>query len=226
MLDVLSRLKRRWRDGPAGNPPTLSPAEGYRRWAPAYGVEPNAFQRLEAEVLERLLPELRGQAVLDLGCGRGRIAALAVADDAARVVATDLSLAMLAGSPASAEHVQRLASALPALPFRPASFDTVVCALVLGHVADLGAALAAIAAVLRPGGCLVLSDFHPSASLRGWERTFVDPESGRSFAIEHHLHLLADYQTAFRDQGLRLEALEEPTWEGTPVAFVMRARKE
>jgi malonyl-CoA O-methyltransferase len=222
VANLLSRLKRRWQ---TQKPATLSPAEGYRRWAPAYGVEPNAFQTLEAEALERLLPELRGQAVLDLGCGRGRIAALAVAAGAARVVAADLSLAMLAGIPPSDRPVRRLASALPALPFRPASFNTVVCALVLGHVADLGAALAAIVAVLRPGGSLVLSDFHPSATQRGWERTFVDPESGRSFAIEHHLHLLADYRAAFVDQGLRLEALEEPAWDGTPVAFVMRARK-
>lgn len=225
MLNVISRLKRRWRGAQVSTPTTLSPEEGYRRWAPAYGVEPNAFQRIEAEALERLLPELGGRDVLDLGCGRGRIAALAVAAGAARVVAADLSLAMLVGIPPSDRPVRRLASALPALPFRPASFDNVVCALVLGHVADLDAALAAITAILRPGGCLLLSDFHPSATERGWERTFVDPESGRSFAIEHHLHLLADYRAAFVDRGLRLEALEEPTWDGTPVAFVMRARK-
>ncbi len=206
-------------------PPTLSPTEGYRRWAPVYGVEPNAFQRLEAEVLEGLLPELRGQKVLDLGCGKGRIAELAVDAGAARVVATDLSLAMLASNPAR-DGIQRLASALPSLPFRPASFDIVVCALVLGHVADLGAALTGLAAILRPGGFLVLSDFHPDATQRGWQRTFIDPESGRSFAIEHHLHRLSDYRTLLGEQGLRIEALEEPAWEGTRVAFVMRARKQ
>jgi len=176
-------------------------------------------------VLERLLPELGGREVLDLGCGKGRIAAVAAAAGASRVVAADLSLAMLTGGKAE-DGIRRLASALPALPFRPASFDVVVCALVLGHVADLGAALAAIAAVLRRGGWLVLSDFHPEATRRGWERTFADPDSGRSFAIEHHLHLLSDYRAACRDRGLRLEALEEPAWDGTPVAFVLRARKK
>lgn len=220
MPGLLSRLKRRWR---TAEPPILSPAEGYRRWAPSYGVEPNTFQRLEAEVLERLLPDLDGRAVLDLGCGRGRIARLAASAGAARVVAADLSLAMLAESAAKA--VRRVASALPCLPFRPASFDIVVCALVLGHVADLGAALASIAAVLRPGGLLVLSDFHPAAMQRGWRRTFVDPDSGQSFAIENHLHPLADYRAALRREGLRIEALEEPAWEGTPVAFAIRTRK-
>jgi malonyl-CoA O-methyltransferase len=219
--NLWSRLRRRL---PRRRRPALSPAEGYRRWAPSYGVEPNAFQRLEAEVMGRLLPELGGRSVLDLGCGRGRIAALAASSGAARVVAADLALAMLAGV-AAVDGVRRVAGALPALPFRPASFDAVVCALVLGHVADLGAALAAIAVVLRPGGCLVLSDFHPDATKRGWQRTFVDPDSGRSFAIEHHLHLLADYRAALRGRGLRLEALEEAAWEGTPVAFVLRARK-
>lgn len=115
---------------------------------------------------------------------------------------------------------------MPALPFRPASFDAVICALVLGHVRDLPPAVEAISGVIRPGGLLLISDFHPFATLRGWQRTFVDAESGETFAVEHHLHLFADYLAIFARVGLRLEALEEPCWEGFPVAFVLRARKE
>ena len=31
----------------------LTPSEGYRRWAGSYGREPNAFQEMEAPILER-----------------------------------------------------------------------------------------------------------------------------------------------------------------------------
>lgn len=229
MWNLLTRLKRIRLKRRGVTPLELPPGEGYRRWAADYGDEPNAFQQLEAPVLERLLPDLRGQAVLDLGCGKGRIARLALERGASRVMAADLSLAMLSdrrnfraarGAPA------RLACALPALPLRPRSFDTVVCALVLGHVAELTDAVAAMAGVLRPGGFLVCSDFHPSATLKGWRRTFVDPESGETCAVRQHLHLFGDYVTAFRKTGLRLEALEEPCWRGFPVAFVLQARKE
>ncbi|HEX9737405.1 MAG TPA: class I SAM-dependent methyltransferase [Thermoanaerobaculia bacterium] len=212
-IRILGRLARRKRR-------PLDPAEAYRRWAADYGREHNAFQELEAGALERLLPALDGRAVLDAGGGKGRVAALALARGASRAVAADFSLAMLAG--ARAGH--RVAADVGALPFLPETFDVVVCALVLGHVADLDRALAALAAVLRPGGHLLISDFHPFATLRGWQRTFTDGR-GRTHAIEQHLHLFADYVGAFRRLGLALEELEEPCWGGSPVVFAMRARK-
>ena len=180
---------RRWRLD------QISPAEGYRRWAPEYGREPNAFQRLEAEALERLLPDVTGHRVLDLGCGKGRVGGLALERGASRVIAADLSLAMLGRAAIGAPKLA--ATAGGPLPFRPATFDTVVCALVLGHVDDLALALRSMADVLRPEGYLVLSDFHPYATLRGWQRTFVDPTSGATRAIVQHLHMLSDYVTAF-----------------------------
>lgn len=214
-LRILKRLARWRRRRP------LAPAEGYRRWAAAgYGREPNAFQELEAAALERLLPDLDGRDVLDAGGGRGRVAELALARGARRAVTSDFSLAMLRG----ARPRQRTAADVRALPFRRDAFDVVVCALVLGHVADLDCALEALAAVLRPGGRLLVSDFHPFATLRGWQRTFTDAR-GRSHAIEQHLHLFSDYVDAFGRLGLTLEALAEPRWQGSPVVFVMRARK-
>ena len=204
--------------------PEVSPAEGYRRWAVDYGAEPNAFQRLEATALERLLPEVSGRRVLDLGGGRGRVCRRVLERGAARAVAADLTLAMLTG-PEAFPGPRLAASAGDPLPFRDGSFDLVVCALVLGHVEDLDRALAASAAVLAPGGHLLISDFHPFATLRGWQRTFVDPESGETRAIAQHLHLFADYLGAFRREGLTVEALEEPLWQGSPVVFILRARK-
>lgn len=201
--------------------PRLAPAAAYRLWAADYGREANAFQTLEDEARRRLLPPLKGRTVLDVGCGKGRAASLALERGARRVVAADFSLAMLAGAD---RRARRLACDVRALPFRTAGFDAVVCALVLGHVAELESALASLAAVTRSGGWLVISDFHPFATLRGWQRTFVDAR-GRSFAIEQHLHLFSDYVAAFARLGLVLEALEEPRWEGTPVVFVLRARK-
>lgn len=215
----------KWLTRREGSPiPELSPAEGYRRWAADYGREPNPFQQLEAQALQRLLPDVAGRRVLDLGGGKGRACRLALERGASRAITADLSPAMLVG-PDAFPGPKLVASASGPLPFRPASFDVVVCALVLGHVEDLDRALAAMSAVLRPGGHLLLSDFHPYATLRGWQRTFVDPERGETCAIAQHLHLLSDYVRVLGYEGLTVEALEEPRWEGSPVAFVLRARK-
>ena len=43
------------------------------------------------------------------------------------------------------------------LPFRAASFDTVLCTHVLVHVPEPGRAFAEMARVLKPGGCLIQS---------------------------------------------------------------------
>lgn len=202
----------------------LSPIEGYRRWAPDYGREPNALQRLEAEALERLLPDVGGRRVLDLGCGKGRICRRVVELGARRAVAADLTLAMLAGPDACAGP-KLVADVSCPLPFRDEAFDLVVCSLVLGHVEDLDRALTAASSVLAAGGRLLISDFHPYATLRGWRRTFDDPERGATRAIAQHLHLFSDYLRALRREGLVVETMEEPLWRGSPVVFVLRAKK-
>ncbi len=216
-------MVKRW-PWPKRSPPELSPAAGYRRWASSYGREPNAFQQLEAAALERLLPDVAGCRVLDLGCGKGRVCRLVLEHGARQAVAADLIPTMLTGADAfSGPKV--VAPAAGPLPFRATAFDLVACALVLGHVEDLDRALAEMAAILRPGGHLLISGFHPYATLSGLKRTFVDPEGGGTYAIAQHLHLFSDYVRCFGREGLTVEALEEPLWQGSPVVFVVRARK-
>ncbi len=208
--------------------PVLPPQEGYDRWAASYEDNMNPVQALEAEALARLLPDLRDRVVLDLGCGKGRVARLALERGARETVGVDVSEAMLKAAAASlpAASVRWVRADGRTLPFKAASFDVVICALMMGHVDDLEAALSEIARVLRPGGLLLLSDFHPYATLRGWQRAFTDAESGRCFAIENHPHLFDAYLRCFNRLHLVLETLEEPCYEGYPVVFVMRARKE
>ncbi len=208
--------------------PVLPPQEGYDRWAASYEDNMNPVQTLEAEALARLLPELHDRVVLDLGCGKGRVARLALERGARETVGVDLSEAMLKAAAASlpASSVRWVQADGRTLPFEAASFDIVICALMMGHIDDLEAALSEMARVLRPGGLLLLSDFHPYATLRGWQRTFTDAESGRCFAIENHPHLFDAYLRCFNRLHLVLETLEEPCYEGYPVVFVMRVRKE
>jgi ubiquinone/menaquinone biosynthesis C-methylase UbiE len=224
----LGRRLRRIITGRPARLPELPPRQGYDRWAPGYGEGMNPVQVLEAEALARLLPDLDGRRVLDIGCGTGRVCRLALERGAGDVVGLDLSDAMLAEAAAAttAPPVQWVQGDVVSLPFPAASFDAVTAALAMGHVADLDVALGEISRVLRPGGVLVLSDFHPFSTLRGWERTFVDEAVGRAYAIEQHLHLFADYVRCFSRLGLAMEALDEPCYEGFPLVFVLRARKQ
>ncbi len=211
-----------WRDRTTS---TVAPVEAYRQWAGTYGDQPNALQQIEADTLERVMPPVAGRRVLDIGCGKARAAAGAVAKGATTAFATDRTLAMLVSPgrhPSGA--IRRLAAATHPLPFRMHQFDVVLCNLVLGHVRDIDRALEAMARVLAVGGDLVITDFHPEATRRGWQRTFQD-DAGNTRIIEQHLHTLDTYRETLARLGLVLQILDEPCWEGQPVILGLRAHK-
>jgi 2-polyprenyl-6-hydroxyphenyl methylase/3-demethylubiquinone-9 3-methyltransferase len=104
---------------------------------------------------------LAGKAVLDVGCGGG-ILAEAMAARGAAVLGIDLGDKALGvarlhkletGSPVE----YRLVAAEALARETPAAYDVVTCMEMVEHVPDPGAIVAACAALLRPGGTLVLA---------------------------------------------------------------------
>ncbi len=103
----------------------------------------------------------RGAIALDLGAGTGDMALELVRSGAARVIAADFSLRMLAAAarkaPAAGGPTFVLADVLR-LPFPDETFDVVTSAFLLRNLADLPAGLGEMARVLRPGGRLACLD--------------------------------------------------------------------
>lgn len=223
--DAVRARLRRWRarrpDG--GSVTVLDPAEGYRRWAATYADETNELQRMEAELRAELLEAPGGLRTLEVGAGTGRVTAW-LRSAGADVFATDLVEAMLLRAPdREAMRGRACVGRAEALPFVPESFDLVVCALTLGHVADLAEALAAMVGLLRPSGALVVTDFHPDATRRGWQRSFS--RGGQTWAVEQHAHSLDEYGRILGGLGCAPGAVRERSWEGQPVVFGLRAIK-
>jgi SAM-dependent methyltransferase len=105
--------------------------------------------------------ELKGKWVLDIGCGSGRFAEVALGQGA-KVVAVDYSSAVDAcwrnlGADPSLYVVQ---ASIYELPFRPSAFDFVYCFGVLQHTPDVRGAFMALAPQLKPGGKLAV-DVYP-----------------------------------------------------------------
>jgi demethylmenaquinone methyltransferase/2-methoxy-6-polyprenyl-1,4-benzoquinol methylase len=123
------------------------------------GFQDVLWRRRSARALE--LPA--GADVLDVCCGTGD-QALALAQRGYRVTAADFCLPML--SRAQDKYARRPGSAPSGLagdalqlPFADGSFDGVTVTFGLRNVADLEAALAELARVLRPGGVAAVLEF-------------------------------------------------------------------
>jgi SAM-dependent methyltransferase len=92
--------------------------------------------------------------ILEVGCGEGELAERLLHETSADVVAVDQSPRMV--ELARARGVRASVGRAEQLPFEDASFDCVVAAWMLYHVADLDSALSELSRVLQPGGRAVV----------------------------------------------------------------------
>ena len=179
----------------------------------------------------RLLGDVRGKLVLEVGCGAAMCSRW-LAGQGADVVASDLSAGMLRHARAGAERtgidVPLVQADAQRLPFRDKAFDIAFTAFgAIAFVADSAAVMREVARVLRPGGRWVFATTHPirwsfpddpgpdglRATMPYWDRTpYVEfAAGGVPTYVEHH-RTLGDRVREIAAAGLRLVDLVEPEW--------------
>jgi ubiquinone/menaquinone biosynthesis C-methylase UbiE len=219
-------------------------AHANRRWwdgeADIYHAEHGAFlgsadfvwcpERLR-EADARLLGDVSGRRILEIGCGAAMCSRWLVTRGA-NTVASDISAGMLRHArgynaetgvdlplvQADAQH----------LPFADASFDIAFTSFgAVAFVADSARLMREVARVLRPGGRWVFSTTHPlrwsfpddpgpdglTASMPYWDRSpYVEyAEGGVPVYVEHH-RTLGDRVRELAEAGFTLLDIVEPQW--------------
>lgn len=151
-----------------GGVPRFVPAENY---ADNFGMQWNHFAKTQLDSHSGLpisaerfwsatgwdAKEMEGKWLLDVGCGSGRFAEVALSSGV-NVVALDYSSAVDACYANLRHHpnLHVVQGDIFALPFAPASFDFVYSLGVLQHTPDVHAAFAALPPMVKPGGSLVV----------------------------------------------------------------------
>ncbi len=172
-----------------------------------------------------LLGEVRGQRILDAGCGQGYLARM-LARRGARVTGVEpaagwytAAVARERAEPLGITYLQADLSAFSAVDAGLDPFDAVIANMVLMDIPDDAAAIRACVAALRPGGSLIVSLLHPcfeeeTASWEGQRYVAVreylaDFALPQSFAVRFH-RPLSHYLNLIAEAGCVLRRVVEP----------------
>jgi SAM-dependent methyltransferase len=229
---------------PAGEP---QPGDGGEPWeAHAEWWQEGFTQGADPEYEEQILPlaaeHLAGASrVLDVGCGEGQVARLAVREGARLVIGVDPTKAQVREAQRRGGGAGYGRAVASALPFPTRSFDAVVACLVFEHIVDVDAAIGEVARVLEPGGRFLFFLNHPLLQTpnSGWiddqvldppeqywrigpyleeDETIEEVEKGVFIPFIHRP--LSRYVNALSSAGLVVRRMEEPA---PPPGFLARA---
>jgi 2-polyprenyl-6-hydroxyphenyl methylase / 3-demethylubiquinone-9 3-methyltransferase len=150
-------------------PANVDPAElakfaalAHRWWDPNGEFKPlHDINPLRLGWIERVVGDLPGKHVLDVGCGGG-ILSESMAEKGAQVTGIDLSdkalgVARLHKLESGAQVDYRLVAVEALAAETPGAYDVVTCMEMLEHVPVPASIVAAIATLVKPGGHVVVS---------------------------------------------------------------------
>jgi cytosine/adenosine deaminase-related metal-dependent hydrolase/ubiquinone/menaquinone biosynthesis C-methylase UbiE len=185
-------------------------ADAFAAWAAVYDEQDNPLLCLEERMLRRILPDRKGNDVVDIGCGTGRWLTYLSQTGAGSLLGVDSSKEMLEiASAKQLTNVRFVHAELPSVPAESSSADLVIASFVLSYVADLESCASELARILRTGGDLFISDMHlETADALGWKRGFS--HEGKTFRLRMKDRSIAELIDAIASKGFSLVGYLEP----------------
>jgi ubiquinone/menaquinone biosynthesis C-methylase UbiE len=224
-----------------------SPHAAYNEWAKDYDSQPdNLMLALDEEVFSALLNEvdIANSIVADIGCGTGRHWKKMFESNPRKLIGFDVSegmLKMLRHKFVDAETYLLINDKLRQLTSE--SCDIVISTLTIAHIKNADAAIAEWNRILKPGGYMIITDYHPSALQKGAKRTFK--QNNKTVVVRNYIHTLANLRSiarqlhlqecrliereidesakAFYEKNNALDVFKK--WEGTPIIYGMCLKK-
>ena len=187
------------------------PETAYDLWSARYDNQPdNLMLLLDGEIFGNLLNKIpaRNAVIVDIGCGTGRHWKRILENNPKSLTGYDVSEGML----------QKLRKKFPAaITYKPVgnllpqletgSCDVIVSTLTIAHIENLQEALHEWNRILRKGGHMIITDFHPDALAKGGKRTFKQGVVLKS--IKNYIHPLDELMRTTAQMRLKTVELKE-----------------
>ena len=189
-------------DGPAEMPV----AEAYDIWAGSYDAQPgNLMLDLDEIVFSGLLQkvDIKNKQLADIGCGTGRHWPALYGLSPAGITGYDVSAGMLEQLKTKypLANTRQINEQLPGdIPAH--EMDCIISTLTIAHIRNLETAASSWTRILKQGGDLLITDFHPALLVNGGKRSFK--HNNKTLAVVNYVHSLDDVKRVFIKLGFSI----------------------
>jgi ubiquinone/menaquinone biosynthesis C-methylase UbiE len=168
----------------------INPHEAYNLWAAAYdNQQDNLMLDLDEMVFSHLLQEMdiEEKQVADIGCGTGRHWPKIIAKAPGRLIGYDVSEEMLKKLKHKFPYTEsNLLKDNKLADLEDESCDLLCSTLTIAHIPDVQSTLTEWNRVLKNGGDMIITDYHPVILQKGGRRTFF--HDGKLVSIRNYIH--------------------------------------
>lgn len=219
----------------------------YDLWASDYDSQPdNMMLAWDEEIFSDLINnmDLRNKIIADIGCGTGRHWKKILEREPQKLIGFDVSEGMLKilrqkFPQAETHHV--INEDLTEL--KNESCDIIFSTLTIAHIENAEKALHEWNRILKPGGEIIITDYHPAALAKGGKRTFNS--NGKTIAVKNYVHSIEKLKEIGRQLDLQVfrfveKSIDESArpfyekqnalpiyeaWKGTPIIYGIDLKK-
>jgi len=215
-MDMIAIIKK-YLQKKLGTVPETPVVEAYDVWAGSYDCQPgNLMLDLDEQLFSILIKNinLRNRRVADIGCGTGRHWQKLYTLKPNVIMGFDVSGGMLEQLKRKFPEalIQQITdNKLNMLP--EAFVDCIITTLTIAHIKNIEKAIATWSRVIKDGGDLLVTDFHPEILAKGGKRSFR--HNGTTMAVVNYVHPVKKLKNLFRKYGFTIVKHEERTVDET-----------
>jgi len=195
----------------------MGAAKAYNLWAQQYdNQQGNLMMDMDGDMVTQLIKDtvFTSRVVVDVGCGTGRHWPAFMALQPAQLLGYDVSQGMLNKLTAKFPQAQtRLLKGNSLAGLGNNSCDIVISTLTAAYIKNIEEAITEWCRVLKPGGDIFITDYHPAALQRGGRRTFK--HGSKVVAIKNYIYTISAIQQMAAKLGLQQVTLLEKSVDET-----------